>query len=451
VVLSPRTSSQIDSVLADLARRRVDLVRVLWSDLHGVARGKDIVAEELPAVLDRGVGFCQAVLLTDLGATPLASQETSGRGWPDAVARPDLTTLAYPDYAPGVALCLADLHDVRSGQPLSFSPRDLLRTQVERLTRHGLHPVLAPELEFYLCRPDDRAAHGFSRYVDRDTAGYTVGVATDPSGMLPLLLRQCRALGLRVFAGNQEFGGGQFEINHIHSDAMPAADGAFLFKHAVKEIACQAGLRATFMGKPFTDGVGSGSHIHLSLTDGDGATACHDPDDEHGLSPVARAFLAGLIEHAPALTAILNPTINAFKRLRHGDLAPTVADWGPDNRTAFVRVPPERGAATRLEVRVGDGTTNPYLAFAALLAAGFDGVERDLTPPAATDPGEVSGGVRLPDSLDAALTALTEDKILAEGLGGHFVELYTQLKRQELDRFARTVTDWEFHEYSWLL
>ncbi len=449
--MTPPTPSPLDAAVRELTTRGIDLVRVLWSDLHGVARGKDIALEELPGAAEHGLTFCQALLLTDLGATPLDAPETSGGGWPDAVARLDLDTLAYPEYAPGVALCLADLAGTRTGEPLPFSPRDILRAQTLRLARRSLHPVLAPELEFYLCRTDAGAPHGWSTYVERDTAGYVVGAANDPATMLPALMRQCRALGLDVYAGNQEFGAAQFEINHRHTAAVDAADRAFVFKHAVKEIAAQRGLRATFMGKPFNGRPGSGTHIHVSLVDDDGRNAFDDPSDEHGLSGTAYAFLAGLLEHAAALTAFLNPTVNAYKRLGGGDLTPTAADWGPDNRTAYVRVPSERGAAARLEVRAGDGTANPYLAFAALLCAGLDGIERGLVPPPATVPGEDRPGPPLPGSLGAALAALDDDKALTERLGTRFAEIYTALKRQELDRFARAVTDWEFHEYAWLL
>lgn len=433
--------------IGELADQGVDLVRVLWSDLHGIARGKDLTLDELPRAVEHGVGFCQAVLLTGLDAEPLETSETSGTGWPDASARPDLATLAAADHDPGVAVCLADIVDPQTGTPLFLSPRDLLRAQVSRLSTRDLQPVVGPELEFSLCRP---AGDGWTEYVDRDTAGYIVGVANDPAGLISLLMRRCRALGIPVFAGNQEFSGGQFEINIRHAGALAAADHAFLFKHVTKEIAAQEGFRATFMGKPFAARAGNGTHLHLSLVDSSGGNACYDPASPYGLSTVAQSFLGGLIEHAPALTAILNPTINAFKRLG-GALAPVVANWGPDNRAAYVRIPPERGPGTRLEVRIGDGTTNPYLAIAALLAAGLDGIDRGcpLPPPVTRD--DPTAGAPLPATLDAALSALEDDKILTEALGPRFTELFIALKRAESRRFAMAVTDWEFREYSWLL
>lgn len=430
--------------VADLTDRGVDLVRLLWSDLHGIARGKDLTIEELPRAVEHGIGFCQALMLTGLDATPLETDETSGTGWPDASARPDLGTLMIADHVPGVAICLADIHDSRTRAPLHLSPRDLLRTQVERLKTRSLRAIVGPELEFSLCRPDPSAPHGFREYVDRDTAGYIVGVANDPAELIPLLLRRCRAMGLPVFAGNHEFSGGQFEINIRHGDAIDAADHAFLFKHMAKEVAAQLGLRATFMGKPFAGRAGNGTHLHVSIVDDKG----HNVFDAN--ESLSNAFLGGLLEHAGALTAILNPTVNAFKRLGDG-LAPAVANWGPDNRAAYVRVPPERGAATRFEVRVADGTANPYLAVAAVLAAGLDGIERGLVPPAPVTRDDPTDGAPLPRSLDEALAALEEDKQLVEALGQRFTELFINLKRQEIRRFAAAVTDWEFREYSWLL
>jgi glutamine synthetase len=428
--------------LTDLAN--VNVVRVLWSDLHGIPRGKDVTTDSWPRVAEHGIGFCQALMVTGLDATPLEIDETSGTGWPDAVAKPDLDTLTLAGHT-NVALCLASIADAQTGEPLFLSPRDMLRTQVTRLRQRGLTPIIGPELEFSLFYWDNTGAR---EYVTRDTAGYVVGVANDSSGIIPLLLQMCRLTGLPVISANHEFSGGQFELNIQHGPAVQAADHAFLAKHLIKEIASQQQLSATFMGKPFANRAGNGTHFHISIVDDQQRNAFVDKENE--LSQTAKAFLAGVLEHAGALTAILNPTVNAFKRL--GDsLAPTVANWGPDNRAAYVRVPAERGEATRFEVRIADGTANPYLAIAAILAAGCDGIERELTPPAPVTKDDPAAGAPLPDSLDAALTLLEEDKLLVEALGQRFTELFVALKRAETRRFAKAVTDWEFREYSWLL
>ncbi|MER6916386.1 glutamine synthetase family protein [Streptomyces sp. NPDC000594] len=443
----------LDAFAGDLAARGVDLVRILWSDLHGVARGKEIHVTEVPRFDGPGLAFCQAVMVTGLAGHPLEAPESSGSGWPDAHARIDPGTLALPGYAPGTALVLADLLDSSPAHaPLPLDPRGLLRRQTERLAARGLHAVAAPELEFYLLAPDPAAPLGWRRVTTLDTAGYTVGALHDPDRLLPLLIRECHALGLGTLGGNQEFSGGQFEVNQAHGPALDAADRAFLLKYAVKEIAATRGLRATFLGKPFPGAAGSGHHVHLSLTDPAGKSLFADPSADGGISALARSFLAGVLEHAGALTAVLNPTVNAYKRLADPDsLAPTTADWGFDNRTACVRVPPERGAGTRIEVRVADGAANPYLVIAALLAAGLDGIERSLVPPPPLAPGRTGGGRPLPASLRDALAALEADTVLAERLGRRFTAVFAAMKHAELARFDRAVTDWEFHEYTPML
>ena len=218
------------------------------------------------------------------------------------------------------------------------------------------------------------------RHVDNLSMVYTVGPLADPGGLVRRMTEQLAAIGLDVFAVNHEFMNSQYEINLRHSGALDAADRAFRLKSAVKDIAAQNGLHATFMGKPFNDQGGSGTHLHLSLNR-DGANAFADPAGRHGVSAEMGHFTAGLIEHAPALMAFLNPTVNAYRRIQPDSLAPTHANWGWDNRASFVRIPPERGGATRIELRVGDGSANPYLGIAATLLAGADGVRRKLTPP----------------------------------------------------------------------
>jgi glutamine synthetase len=243
----------------------------------------------------------------------------------------------------------------------------------------------------------------------------------------------------------------QYEINLRHSDALSAADRAFRLKTAVKDIAAMNGLVATFMGKPFNDQGGSGTHLHLSLNR-DERNVFDNPGGEHGTGSELSAFTAGVLEHAPALMAFLNPTINAYRRIMPDSLAPTHANWGWDNRATFIRIPPERGSATRVEIRVGDGAANPYLAIAAVLLAGADGVRNQLTPPAPVagdayraDPSII--GEPLPATLDQALDALEQDSLLRDGLGPEIVETFLALKRFEIERHRAWVSDWEIAEY----
>jgi glutamine synthetase len=437
--------ADLDAVLAELSQRGVDVIRVLWSDLHGVARGKDVMIDAFARLLDGGLGFCQTLMVTDLGANPLTSSALAHPNYPDAQLRPDLDRFRIVPWEPEVAVVLASAQDT-DGSALSTSPRDALVNMTRRFRQSGLTAVIGPELEFYLLQREADPSGALIPYLDRATAGYVVGVERDEQRILGRILRQCHQFELDIFAGNHEFSGGQFEVNQTHSEAVSAADRAFLLRHAVKEIASTAGLRATFMGKPMDDRAGSGFHIHLSLVDDAGWNVFADETDPDGLSAVARSFLAGVLECAPALTGILNPTINAFKRLTPGSLAPSSASWGFDDRTAAVRIPPERGAATRLEVRIGDATANPYLAFAALLAAGMDGIAR-----AAVLETSAHRGAQLPSNLAAAIDQLQASRVLREALGDSLIDIFCALKRQEIARFNQAVTDWEIREYTRLL
>src|ERR1700730_4677217 len=212
-------------------------------------------------------------------------------------------------------------------------------------------------------------------------------------------------------------------------------------------------MLATFIGKPWNDDEGSGFHLHLSLCDGEGANRCGDPEGEDGLSKVTRHFIAGVLEHASGMMAFFNPTVNAYRRLNPEALVPTQVNWGHDNRFTFVRVPQERGDATRVEIRVGDGAANPYLAYTAALAAGLDGIHRKLEPPAPLSGliyalPEEQQGPPLPATLPDAITALDADETLRAAMGQELVDTFKTIKESELNRFRQWVTDWEFREYS---
>jgi glutamine synthetase len=247
---------------------------------------------------------------------------------------------------------------------------------------------------------------------------------------------------LGAVAAAHEYGRAQFEISLRHSAALDSADRAFRFKAMVKEMAARDGLLATFMGKPFNDDEGSGFHLHVSLVDASGENAGFDDSSSDGLAPLMRHFIAGVLEHGPALMAFFNPTVNAYRRIDPQALVPTRVSWGHDRRMSLVRVPKERGAATRMEIRLGDGTANPYLAYAAALAAGLDGIERGLELP-----DEIQGRP-LPLSLAEALAALKADPVITSAMGPKLVETFELLKTAELERFRAWVTDWEFAEYS---
>jgi glutamine synthetase len=427
--------------------QNITSVRVLYPDLHGIARGKDVPIAQLHNAVDGGLAFCAAVMGMDLLHTPVVGGE---EGYPDFVARPDTSTMRRLPWDPDVAACLADLEPAHGGAAFPDS-RGALRRAVEMVRGLGFDPIVGPELEFFLVVRDPDATNGIRRHVDNLSMVYTVGQLADPGGIVRRMTEQLAEFGLDVFAINHEYMNSQYEINLRHSAALDAADRAFWLKAAVKDIAAMSGLHATFMGKPFNDQGGSGTHLHLSLLR-DGKNAFDAPRRKEGVSLELRQFSAGLIEHARALMALLNPTINSYRRTIPDSLAPTHANWGFDNRATYIRIPPERGGGTRVELRVADGATNPHLAIAAVLHAGADGIRRGLVPPPpltgdAYRADRKTIGEPLPTALEPALDALAADKVLRDGLGAEIVDTFLTVKHFELDRYRAWVSDWEIAEY----
>jgi glutamine synthetase len=433
--------------IPELSETSVTSVRVVYPDLHGVARGKDVPLVEFDRVAEHGLAFCAAVMATDLRHTPVLGPEL---GYPDLLAKPDLASLTLLPWEPGVACCIADLHPVAADGAPPADPRGAVRRAVAGFEELGLAPIVGPELEFFLCERDPAAPNGLRRYVDQLSMVYTVGPQADPRGIVRQLTEALARMGMGTFAANHEFMNSQYEINLRHGPALTAADRAFRLKSAVKDVAAQAGLVATFMGKPFNDQGGSGFHLHISA-DREDDNAFADRDDAEGVSDELRRFIAGVLAHAPALMAFLNPTINAYRRIVPDSLAPVRANWGWDNRTAFVRVPAERGRATRVELRVGDGAANPYLAIAATLFAGLHGLREGL-PLADPVTGDSytqgdEAGATLPPTLEAALDALEADTVLREAIGDAIVTPFLAVKRFEIERHRAWVSDWELDEY----
>ncbi|MFE6774947.1 glutamine synthetase family protein [Streptomyces sp. NPDC057702] len=436
-----------------LAAEGIDVVRVTYPDLIGTERARDVLLDHLPSACDHGLAFCRAVYHTSPQGDTVNVAGGLDAGLPDICVTPDLDTLTTLPWEPGVATCLGYVTDPATGLPAPESPRDLLRGVLERCAEHGLRPVVGPELEYFLCEAAPEHPQGWERYSDADGVVYTAGLRADPDNHLLRTLRLLRDLNIGVSGGNHEYDGSQFEINLTHGDAAEAADRAFRFKSAVKELARREGRLATFMAKPFNDAGGSGFHLHLSCVDQEGGNVFADPSAPYGLSDTARHALAGILTHAPALTALANPTVNSYKRFGPHTLAPWLIDWGLDNRSAMVRVPPERGAGSRLELRLGDASANPYLIVAGTLAAALLGILAREEPPAPLE-GYGYDAVRaevLPMTLPAALDALEADTALTELLGKDFSASYLAYKRDEVARFHRHVTDWEFTEYAYHL
>ncbi|MBS1691477.1 MAG: glutamine synthetase [Actinobacteria bacterium] len=442
----------LEAAAASLIDQRVDVVRVTYSDIIGSERGRDVLVNRFARTLGGGLAFCRSVYATTPGGGVVNIVGGLEEGLPDVLAVPDLATMQTIPWEDGVAHCIADLFNP-DGSPSQESPRNVLRRVVEAFASLEMTPIVGPELEFYILERATNTPTGWARYGEAPGNVYVAGLKGDPENVLLRSLRQLGDYGLEVVAANHEFSSGQFEINLWHSDAMDAADRAFRFKSAIKELARREDKLATFMAKPYNDEGGSGFHIHFSVLGPDGSPVFDAADQAHGLSKVALHAIAGILRHAPGLAALNNPTINSYKRFGPDTLAPWLIDWGLDNRSAMVRIPPERGKAARLELRLGDATANPYLAIAALLAGAYLGIRDELEAPEPLvgygyDPAR---SPKLPASLPEALDALEADTELVDLLGPQFVSTFLAYKRDEVDRFYHFVTDWEFQEYAYHL
>ncbi len=445
-------ANDVEQVKARLREQGIDIVRLGFCDMIGVDRGRDVPIDELGTAAGHGLAFCRATFHTTPMGDVVPVQGGIEDGLPDVLVRPDFSTLAPLPWEPGALSCIGDVFTV-DGEPAPEAPRNVVRRVSGLLADLGLQAVVGPELEYFICESDGASPPTYHRYSDRTGNVYVVGRKGDPAGILLKTLRQLRDADLQVTAANHEFSPGQFEINLNHTELVDAADRAFRMKSGVQEIARQQDMLATFMAKPFNDEGGSGFHLHVSLVDESQENIFGDPDGTDGLSKKGRQAIAGVLRHAPALAAIANPTINSYKRFGPDTLAPWLVDWGLDNRSAMLRVPPERGPGARMEVRLGDATANPYLIMAAVSAAAYLGIQQELEPPAPLegygyDP---ESAPMLPTTLGDALDALEADTELAEAIGQYFVNSFVQYKRNEIERFQSYVTDWEFREYSYHL
>lgn len=444
-------SRSLVNLQTELTEAGIDVLRVIYADIIGTVRSKDLLVSQLDKISHGGPAFCQGVWVTTTQGGVLDGGDVLSDGLEDFITQIVPESWRALPWEPGVAYVVAGANNPDM-TPNEFAPRTLLERIMREYAALGLTPVVGPELEFYIADRNDDGT--FRRALTQPGRVYTSGATVDPKGTFLHLLRMLDQLKIGVFAGNHEFSPSQYEINIWHGEALDACDRIFMLKAGVKDLIARLGQAATFSGKPWGDEGGSGFHLHVSLVDADGENLMHDGRE---LSILAQRMIAGIVAHAPALTALCNPTINAFKRLGPDTLAPYRANWGYDNRSAMLRVPPERGGGTRLEMRLADGAANPYLMTAAILAAGLDGIRRELDapPPAVGYSYDDESQTVLPMSLAEALDALRADTALIEILGGPLVDVFEVMKRDEIERYTasvddpatRDITAWEVKEY----
>jgi glutamine synthetase len=424
-----------------LRRRGVETVILAGADTHGIMRGKRVPIAELGRAAKDGVALCEVIWALPVDEVEPVQRPPGHAGWfprdgyPDMVAVPDLDTARVVPWHDSTALVLCDFVD-RNGAAVPLSPRAVLRAVVERARAMGVEPIVGVELEFYLLREtpqsvlEKRPSQLEAAETRPSVYGVVAGSRQEPfaRAVRETLLRY----DLAVEACNPESGPGQFEINLRAAPALQAADEAFLLKSAVKEIAAQHGLLATFMAKPRSDWPGSSCHLHLSVRDGTSSTLRH----------LVGGLLAGMAE----LTALLAPTPNSYRRFAPYSWAATTATWSTDNRSAGVRA-----LGTRVEHRQAGADANPYLATAAALAAGLDGVRRACEPPPAVD-GDVyaltdDAAPPLPATLAEATDLLERSALARDWLGDDVVDHAVAMRRGELAAQATAVTDWETARY----
>jgi glutamine synthetase len=417
-------------------------------DIHGSVKSKAVPASHLDDVLTVGAGFA-GFAMWGFGMGPEG---------PDYMAVGDPSTLARMPWMPKFARIACDGHV--NGQPYSYDSRVVLKRRLESLTKRGwtMYTGIEPEFMLLKRRPDGKLGPADdSDSLEKPCYDYK-GLSRN-AAFLDELVDSLLQAGLDVYQVDHEDANGQFEINYTYSDCLSSADNFIFCKMAASEIAKNHGMVCTFMPKPFANRTGSGAHFHISIGDGKTKNLFHDDSDKNGLglSKLAYHFMGGILVHAHALAAIAAPTVNSYKRLVVGRAlsgatwAPAYTAYGNNNRTSMVRIP-----YGRLELRLPDAGCNPYLVTAAIIAAGLDGVERELDPGAPNNDNlyeysqadlEKHGIGLLPQSLKEAIDALETDHVVHEALGPELAKEFVTLKRMEWVEYSRHVSDWELDRY----
>jgi len=426
----------------------IHTIRIEFSDMHGVSRGKLVPTSRLEEVLEEGINCAKPTFSLDLNYNiPPGTGTADEVNYEDMNIVPDPSTFTVIPYQEGVGRLIGDIY--ADGRPFPYSPRGLLKRVVERYRQKGFIPVAASELEFFVFESEGEK---FQYYCDKPSNVYTVGPRSDPKGLLVNLQNTLMEMGIDVLYINHEFFQSQYEINWRHKEALSMADQTFTFKMVCKELAFLRDLFVTFMGRPKDEMGGSGYHMHFSIEDAEtGKNLFDDPSGKEGMSELMLHFIGGQMAHAKAMTAFLAPTINSYKRYVLNSFAPYYLAWGLDNRTTYIRIPRERGAATRVENRAACASANPYLALAVALIAGLDGIEKKLDPGDyyvgdiyTEEPGKFD---TVPFYLHEAIEELKRDEVLCEAIGEQIINNYTAVKMSEAERFRTYVTEWEFNEY----
>lgn len=439
-----------DQLKQQVAAGDIDTVLVCLVDMQGRLMGKRFHAQNFITTSYEETHCCNYLLATDLEmATPDGYASTSWEtGYGDYVMKPDLTTLRTVPWLEGTAMVLCDILDHHHHQPITHSPRAILKKQVARLEALGFTAKMATELEFFLFAKsfDEIRKSGFRDLepISGYNEDYHIFQTTKEEGVMRPLRNHLYNAGIPIENSKGEAEAGQEELNIRYDDALNCADHHTIAKNAIKEIAWQKGHAVTFLPKWDHRRVGSSSHVHQSLWR-DGKPAFYDEKDPLGMSDVMRHYMAGLIKYAPDYTYFLAPYVNSYKRFAKATFAPTKTIWSIDNRTAGFRLCGANTKAVRVECRIGGSDMNPYLAQAVQLAAGIRGLEEklELDAPSTGDVYAMEHAQDIPQTLRASTETLRNSEMLKEALGEDVVAHYTRAAEWEQEEFDAVVTDWE--------
>jgi glutamine synthetase len=441
-------SAEAQDVLDEIEEKNVDFLRLQFTDILGTVKNVSVPADQAEKAFTEGIYFDGSSI-----EGFVRIQESDMRLVPDPSTFAVLPWRNSEEHASARLIC--DVINTSTGEPFEGDPRRVLKNALERAEELGYTVNAAPEPEFFLFEEDEE---GRATTKTNDAGGYFDLAPKDlASDVRRDIIYGLEDMGFEIEASHHEVAEGQHEINFEYDDALSTADNVGTFRTVVRAIAAQHDLHATFMPKPIPRINGSGMHTHISLFTEDGENAFHDEDDEFNLSEEAKQFTAGILEHAPALAAVTNPTVNSYKRLVPGYEAPVYVAWSDRNRSALIRKPAARvPAASRIEARFPDPSCNPYLAFAALITAGLDGIEQGLECP---DPvreniyefdeqkREEYGIETLPTNLGEAVDALEEDEVVLDALGDHISEKFVEAKTAEFQEYLVEVSQWELDQY----
>lgn len=445
----PATLS-FEQLKTQVAEGTIDTVLVCFVDMQGRLTGKRFHGANFVDTSFEETHCCNYLLATDLEmATPQGYAASSWqKGYGDYVMKPDLSTLRPVPWLEGTAMVLCDVLDHHGLAPVPHSPRAILKRQIARLKALGFDAMMATELEFFLFEKslDQIRKDGFRdlQPISGYNEDYHIFQTTKEESVMRPVRNHLFAAGIPVENSKGEAEAGQEELNIRYAPALECADHHSIAKHAIKEIAWQNGHAASFLPKWHRDRVGSSSHVHQSLWK-DGAPAFFDKDAALGMSQVMAHYMAGLIAYAPDYTYFLAPYINSYKRFAKGTFAPTKTVWSVDNRTAGFRLCGDGTKGIRVECRIGGSDLNPYLAQAAMLAAGIKGIEdkMPLAPPTKGDIYEDAQARDIPQTLRHATETLSGSAMLRAAMGDDVIDHYTRAAEWEQEEFDRAVTDWE--------